>query len=90
MSIQEPIKSDIGCKIHQCFDFFNPFVVLNSESKRRQYFTGKWGRVDPVEYVLGTRFDTQRNRTTGGYDQIVTDKFVYISILKTCVYLQTP
>lgn len=66
----------------------NPFGVLNSETKRRQYFTGKWGRVDPVEYVLGTRFDTLCNRTTGAYDQVVvTDKFVYIPIVKTLQFI---
>lgn len=89
LSLQEPHKSDIECKIDQCFEKMeNPFGVLNSESKRRQYFTEKWGRVDPVEYVLGTRFDTLRNRTTGGYEQVVvTDKFVYIPILKTLQFI---
>lgn len=86
LSLQEP---DIECKIDQCFEKMeNPFGVLNSESKRRQYFIDKWGRVDPVEYVLGTRLDTLRNRTTGAYDQVVvTDKSVYIPILKTLQFI---
>ncbi|KAJ8364594.1 hypothetical protein SKAU_G00134250, partial [Synaphobranchus kaupii] len=89
LSLQEPIKSDIECKIDKCFEkMVNPFGVLNSESKRRQYFAEKWGRVDPVEYVLGTRFDTLRNQTTGAYDQVVvTDKFVYIPILETLQFI---
>ena len=66
----------------------NPFGEFNSENKRRQYFTEKWGRVDPVEYVLGTRFDTLCNLTTGAYDQVVvTDKFVYIPILKMLEFI---
>ncbi|XP_026112913.1 uncharacterized protein LOC113091546 isoform X3 [Carassius auratus] len=49
-----------------------------------RYFSDKWGKIDPVEYVLGTRFATRRNRTTGTFAQtIVKDKFVYIPILET-------
>lgn len=39
------IKSDIDCKLDLCFE------RNCSESKRRQYFTDEWRRVDPVEYV---------------------------------------
>lgn len=47
-----------------------------------------WGSVEPVEHVLGTRFDTLRNRTTGAYDQVVvTDRFMYIPILKTLEFI---
>ena len=56
----------------------NPFGELNSESKRRQYFTEKWGRVDPEEVVLGTRFDTLGNWTTGAYDQVVVTALQFI------------
>ena len=88
LSLQEPIKSEVKCKINQCFEKIeNPFGVLNSETKRRQYFE-KWGRVEPVECVLGTRLDTQRNWTTGTYDPaVVTDKFVYIPVLKTLEFI---
>ena len=55
-----------------------------SESKRTQCSAEKWGRVDPAEHVLGSRFDTLRDRTTGAYDQVVVpDTFVYIPMLKT-------
>ena len=89
LALQEPVKEEIECKIDQCFEKCeNPFSVLNSETKRRQYFTEKWGRVDPVEHVLGTRFDTRRNKTTGTYDPtVVTDKCVYIPILKTIDFI---
>ena len=89
LSLQEPIKSEVECKIDQCFEKIeNPFGVLNSETKRNKFFTEKWGKVDPVECVLGTRFDTRRNRNTGTYDQaVVTDRFVYIPILKTLDFI---
>lgn len=54
------------------------------ESKRMQYFSEKLGKIDPVEYVLGTRFATRRNRTAGTFAQtIIKDKFVYTPILET-------
>lgn len=62
----------------------NPFTSLNSESKRHKHFGEKWRIVDPVEKVLGTRFDSRRNKATGAYEQVVvTDKFAYIPILET-------
>ena len=45
--------------------------MLNSENKRAKYFKERWGSVEPVEYGLGTRFDTLRNQASGGYDQVV-------------------
>lgn len=34
------------------------------------------GLVEPVQKVLGTIFDSRRNKTTGAFDQvIVTDMF---------------
>lgn len=72
-------------KIEQCFEKIeNPFTSLNSESKRNAYFEQKWKMVEPVEKVLGIRFDNRRNKSTGTYDQkVVTDKFAYIPILET-------
>lgn len=62
----------------------NPFTSLNSENKRQKHFAKKWKIVDPVEKVLGTRFDSRRSKTTGIYEQvIITDKFAYIPILET-------
>ncbi|XP_056289148.1 uncharacterized protein LOC130205674 [Pseudoliparis swirei] len=89
LSLQEPVKSDIEGKIDQCFEKMeNPFNAFNSGSKRTHYFAKKLGQVDPVEHVLGSRFETLRNRTTGAYDQVVvTDKFVYIPILKTLQFI---
>lgn len=80
-----PSSSTADSKINQCFEkIVNPFSALNSESKRTQYFTDKWGKVDPVDHVLGTRFATRRNQTTGTYDQLVArDTFVYIPIFET-------
>ncbi len=42
------------------------------------------GAVEPTEIVLGTRFDSRRNKTSGTFDQVVvTDKYAYIPILET-------
>jgi hypothetical protein len=57
---------------------------LNSVSKRSAYLIQKWGTVQPVEKVLGIRFDNRRNKMTGTYDEIVmTDTFSYGPILET-------
>ena len=62
----------------------NPFTTLNSEAKLNKHIREKWGLVEPVQKVLGTRFDSRRNKTTGTYDQvIVTDMFSYVPILET-------
>ncbi|KAG5271297.1 hypothetical protein AALO_G00178160 [Alosa alosa] len=83
--LEEPIKSVVESQIDLCFEnTLYPFLPLNTESKRTIYFSEKWGKIDPVEYVLGTRFATRFNRTTGTFGQsIVKDKFVYIPILET-------
>ncbi|XP_047658047.1 uncharacterized protein LOC113658066 [Tachysurus fulvidraco] len=61
---------------------------MYTESKRMQYFSEKWGKIDPVQYVLGTRFATRYNRTTGTFSQtIVKDKYVYIPILETLQFI---
>lgn len=50
LSLQEPKKSEVECKIDECFEKMeNPFCVLNSESKRTKFFKEKWGSVDPVQ-----------------------------------------
>ena len=57
---------------------------MNTETKQNKHFKEKWGNVEPVEKVLGTRFDSRRNKSTGTYDQvIITDKFSYVPILET-------
>ncbi len=85
LSLKEAIKSFVESQIDQCFEKMqNPFAALNTESKRMRYFSDKWGKIDPVEYVFGTRFATRRNRTTETFAQtIVKDNFVYIPILET-------
>ncbi|XP_051741574.1 uncharacterized protein LOC127508052 isoform X1 [Ctenopharyngodon idella] len=82
LSSEDP---DMKNTIEQSFkDIENPFTLLNSISKRNSYFTKKWGIVQPVEKVLGVRFDNKKNRTTGLYEQVaVTDKFAYVPILQT-------
>lgn len=72
-------------KIEQSFQVLeNPFTPLNSEAKLNKHLREKWGLSEPVQKVLGTRFDSRRNKTTGTYDQvIVTDTFAYIPILET-------
>ncbi|KAL3989131.1 hypothetical protein ACER0C_013449 [Sarotherodon galilaeus] len=72
-------------KLEQSFENFeNPFTLLNSEAKRNRHFKQKWATVEPVEMVLGTRFDSRRNKITGTFDQvIVTDRFAYVPILET-------
>lgn len=80
-------------KIENSFENLeNPFTLLNSEAKRKRIFTEKWGTVEPSEIILGTRFDSRRNKTTGTFDQVVvTDKFAYIPILETLkAILQNP
>ena len=77
--------TDVKAKIQQTFKTLeNPFTALNTESKRSAYFEQKWKTVEPVEKVLGVRFENRRNRSTGTYDQVVvTDKFAYVPILET-------
>ncbi|XP_032433923.1 uncharacterized protein LOC116729460 isoform X1 [Xiphophorus hellerii] len=70
-------------KIEQSFRTLeNPFTPLNSEAKLNKHLREKWGLVEPIEKVLGTRFDSRKNKSTGTYDQ-VTDRFAYIPILET-------
>lgn len=72
-------------KIEESFQTLeNPFTPLNSEAKLNKHMRQKWGLVEPVQRVLGTRFDSRRNKTTGTYDQVlVTDMFSYVLILET-------
>ncbi|XP_026018914.1 uncharacterized protein LOC113019411 [Astatotilapia calliptera] len=70
-------------KVEDCFDQLeNPFSCLNTESKRIRYFEQKWKIVEPIEHVLGVRFDVRKDRTTGTYRQVpVNDKFMYVPIM---------
>lgn len=78
-------ESETCKKVEACFDGLeNPFTILNSEYKRSKFLSSKWEAVEPVECVIGSRFDTRRNKETGTYDQIVVqDKFMYVPILST-------
>ena len=56
---------DLGKKMENSFDQLeNPFTFFNTGAKR-QRFEEKWEIVEPVEYVLGVRFDVR-----GVYNQI--------------------
>lgn len=78
-------ETEMCKKVEACFEGLeNPFTILNSEYKRSKFMTDKWEIVEPVECVIGSRFDTRRNKKTGTYDQVVVqDKFMYIPILST-------
>lgn len=78
-------ETEMCKKVVACFqELENPFTILNSEYKRSNFFTSKWETVEPVECVVGSRFDTRRNKKTGTYDQVVVqDTFMYIPILST-------
>lgn len=78
-------ETEICKKVEACFEGLeNPFTILNSEYKRSKFMTDKWEIVEPVECVIGSRFDTRRNKKTGTYDQVVVqDKYMYIPILST-------
>lgn len=58
-------------KVEDCFDQLeNTFSCLNTESKRTKYFEERWKIVEPVEHILGVRFDMCRDKTTGAYTQV--------------------
>ncbi|KAG7463388.1 hypothetical protein MATL_G00176040 [Megalops atlanticus] len=84
-----PTSVSLRSAIELKFDSFqNPFSCLNSDYKRAKYFSEKWGIIEPVEIVLGIRYDTRRNRKTGTYCQVpVNDMFVYIPILETLKFI---
>lgn len=66
----------------------NPFVNLNSEWKRNKYFSEKWGVVEPVECILGVRYDNRRNPKSGQYEQVpVRDTFIYVPILDSLKFM---
>lgn len=91
-----PQNTENTNKIEQSFQKLeNPFTPLNTEAKLNKHLREKWGLIEPVEKVLGTRFDSRRNKTTGTYDQvIVTDRFAYVPMLeyfpktRTCRHVQ--
>ncbi|KAL7878942.1 hypothetical protein AOLI_G00099160 [Acnodon oligacanthus] len=91
---KETVIKDVFCderqtkmcrKVEECFEELeNPFTVLNSEYKQSKFLTDKWETVKPVECVIGSRFDTRRNKKFETYDQVVVqDKFIYVPILST-------
>lgn len=71
--------------MEKCFDKLeSPLSALNTGTKPQKFFEEKWEIFEPVEYILGVRFDERRDQTMGVYNQIpVTDKFVYVPILGT-------
>lgn len=71
--------------VERCFrSIENPLTNFNTEAKRQRYYADKWKIVQPVEHVLGVRFDVRLDKTTRMYSQVpVTDKFVYVPVLKT-------
>lgn len=70
-------------KVEDCFDELeDPFSCLNTESKRRRHFEKKRKIVEPVEHILGLRYDVCRDKTTGTYRQVpVNNKFMYVPII---------
>lgn len=79
-------RDTVMCKkVEACFEELeNPFTILNSEYKRSKFLSSKWETVKPIECVIGSRFDTRRNKKMGTYDQaVVQDKFMYVPILST-------
>lgn len=70
-------------KVEKCFDSLeNPFSCLNTESKRMRHFEEKWKIVEPVEHVLGVRFDVRRDKTSlTGTCLYVPVKFMYVPIM---------
>ena len=56
--------TDLAKKLENSFDLLeNPFTSFNTGSKRQRFFEEKWEIVEPVEYVLGVRFDVRRCRS---------------------------
>ncbi|XP_023821499.1 uncharacterized protein LOC101158135 isoform X1 [Oryzias latipes] len=84
-----PPDNPIRPSLEKTFDKFeNPFLSFNTETKRVKYFKNKWGIVEPVDIMLGVRFDNRKNKQTGTYDQVpVKDTFVYIPILETIKFI---
>lgn len=77
-------SEEISQKVEAAFDDMdNPFTIFNTEAKRQKYHREKWEIVEPIECVLGVRYDVRRDKTTGVYTQVpVMDKFVYVPFLK--------
>lgn len=66
----------------------NPFSDLNTDAKWRNYYSEKWGVVEPVEIHLGVRYDSRKNRVSGMYEQVpVNDTFIYVPLLKTLDFI---
>jgi len=83
--LENPVRSAVEDSLEH---FESPFSMFNTETKRTNYFVDKWGVVEPVEIVLGMRYDMRRNKKTGCYDQVpVKDTFVYVPILETLKFM---
>lgn len=81
----DPVRSTLSKSLE---NVENPFVSFNTETKRMKYFSEKWGVVEPVEKILGVRYDTRRNKQTGTSDQVpVNDTFVYIPVMETIKFM---
>ncbi|MCJ8729061.1 hypothetical protein PDJAM_G00012340, partial [Pangasius djambal] len=65
--LDNPVRSAVE---HSLGHFESPFSMFNSETKRNNYFVNKWAVFEPVEIILGLRYDTRRNKKTGCYDQV--------------------
>ncbi len=83
--LNNPIRSAVEDNLGH---FESPFSMFNTETKRTNYFVDKWGVVEPVEIVLGMRYDMRRNKKTGCYDQVpVKETYVYVPILETLKFM---
>ncbi|CAI5668325.1 unnamed protein product [Oreochromis niloticus] len=84
-SKDDPVRATLNESFE---NYENPLISFNTETKRMAYFREKWGIVEPVEIMLGVRFDTRRNKLTGTYDQVpVKETFIYIPILETIKFM---
>lgn len=66
----------------------NPFRDLNINSKWTNYFSEKWGVVEPLGIHLGVRYDSKRNKVSGVYEQVpLNNAFIHISLLRTLEFI---
>lgn len=79
------LPSERSETVERCFrSIENPLKKCNTLAKRRRYYENKWQIVQPVEHVLGVRFDVRRDKKSGMYSQVpITDKCVYVPVLET-------
>lgn len=84
-AILRNIPLELSDTVERCFrSIENPLNKFNTLAKRKRYYEDKWQIVQPVEHVLGVRFDVRRDKKTGMYSQVpITDKLVYVPLLET-------